>query len=113
MSKIKRLPQAFQPRRARDQQADIGGLALKRDVLERLSAIDPEPEEVEPALLQIINAIGLPTGPTRAICLEVKDEWETVQQSPEFVEWLLRQAIREGEGRRGKGKRRDEQQGAE
>lgn len=96
--------------RARDQQSDLAGMALKRDVLERLSALDPEPEEFEATLGEIIAAIGEPTGPTRGVCLDIRSDWEAAQASPEFVPWLLRQAIREGEGRRGaKGKRRAEQ----
>lgn len=91
--------------RARDQQADLGGMGIKRNVLERLTALDPDPTDFEAALLEIIMAIGEPTGPTRGVCLDIRADWEAAQASPEFVTWLLRQAIREGEGRRGgKGK---------
>ena len=95
-------------KRARDQQADIAGLELKRHVLDLIVALDPEPEELELALAQIVETLGPPSGPTRAICTGIRDEWEAAQTTPEFTEWLLDQALRAGErpaereGRRGK-----------
>src|SRR5687767_14725178 len=82
-------------KRARDQQADIAGLELKRRVLDLLIALDPEPEELERALLQIVETIGPPDGPTRAICGSVRDEWEAAANTPELIEWLIEQALRE------------------
>lgn len=95
------LPRA----RARDQQADLAGMDLKREVLIRLSALDPEPEEVDAALARIIEAIGEPSGPTRGICLSVRSDWDAACQSPSFVAWLLEEAVRESSGRPRKGKR--------
>src|SRR5262245_52039997 len=92
--------------RARDQQADVAGLELKRRVLDRLVALDPAPEELDSALAQIVAELGPPHGPARAICLSVRDEWDAVALAPEFTEWLLDQALREsanpGESRRGR-----------
>jgi hypothetical protein len=87
--------------RARDQQADREGLRLKREVLDRLAALDPEPAELEAALFRIIEEIGPPTGPTRGIALTVREEWQAASVSPEWVAQLLGDAVREsGEGRR-------------
>ena len=90
--------------RARDQQADITGSTLKSRILNELVQLDPEPEQMEGALAQIIALLGPPTGPTRAIALSVLEEWQAACVSPELVEWLLAQAIQEGlepmEGRR-------------
>ena len=92
--------------RARDQQADLAGLELKRRVLDLLASYDPEPAELEIALMRIVGEIGAPDGPTRAICASVRDDWEAAASTPGFVEWLIEQAVREGagerEGRRGK-----------
>jgi hypothetical protein len=92
--------------RARDQQADMAGLELKRRVLDLLVSYDPAPEELEPTLLRIVGELGPPHGPTRAICAGVRDEWLDAEASPEFVEWLIGEAIEQGlfqrEGRRGK-----------
>jgi hypothetical protein len=77
---------------------------LKREVLVRLSALDPEPEELDAALTQIIEALGAPYGPTRAICLSIRYDWDAACQSPEFMTWLLNEALRESSGVR-KGKR--------
>jgi hypothetical protein len=92
--------------RARDQQADIAGLELKRRILDMLVSYDPEPDALEQTLLQIANEIGPPLGPTRAICVSVRDDWQDAATTPEFVEWLINQAVDqdrfEREGRRGK-----------
>lgn len=95
-------------KRARDQQADIAGLALKGRVLDLLVAHDPEPEELELCLARIVEEIGPPTGPTRGICTTIRDEWEMAATAPGFVDWLVEQALAEGlrsserGGRRGK-----------
>jgi hypothetical protein len=87
-----------QPRkRARDQQADIAGLELKRHVLKLLIAADPEPSELDAALMRIVTQLGPPTGPTRAICGTIREEWEVAALDPGFTEWLIDQALRESE----------------
>ena len=90
--------------RARDQQADISGSALKARILNEVVLLDPEPVEMEAALEQIIALLGEPTGPTRAVAVSVLEEWQAACASPQFVEWLLAQAVQEGltptEGRR-------------
>src|SRR5262249_34190552 len=83
--------------RARDQQAHRARLELKRDLLERLAALDPEPEELEAALVRIIEEIGPPTGPTRALALMVREEWQAAATSPEWVAQLLGEALRGSE----------------
>ena len=89
--------------RARDQQADKAGIELKRQVLVRLAALDPEPEEFEATLEQIISEMGPPYGPTRGICLSIRGDWEAACSSPQFVAWLLQEAVRDnGDSRRGK-----------
>ncbi len=89
--------------RARDQQADRAGLDLKRRVLERLAARDPEPEALEATLADIVEEMGPPTGPTRAVAVVVRDEWRAACSSPEWVAQLLGEAAAAGkqEDRRG------------
>ena len=91
--------------RARDQQADLAGMELKREALSRLSALDPEPEEIDAALQRIIDAMGEPSGPVRGICLSVRYDWDAACQSPEFVAWLIEEALRESSGTPRKGRR--------
>jgi hypothetical protein len=86
-------------RRARDQQADRAGLALKRRVLERLAALDPEPADLDAALARIVDEVGAPTGPTRAIALGIREDWQSGCTSPELVSHLRGEAARhQGEG---------------
>src|SRR5438445_2588988 len=79
--------------RARDQRADLAGLDLKRRVLQGLADRDPEPADVQAALLGIVDEIGPPTGPTRAIATSIYDEWQAACISPEWVTLLLGEAI--------------------
>jgi hypothetical protein len=93
-------------KRARDQQADVAGLDLLRRVLDMLVSYDPDPADVEGALMRIVAEIGPPHGPTRAVAASVRDEWQDAAATPEFVAWLIEQAVDqdrlEREGRRGK-----------
>jgi hypothetical protein len=82
-------------KRARDQQADRVGLELKRRVLQRLAAIDPEPVDLEAALLDIVQEFGPPTGPTRAVATVVREEWQAACATPDWVAQLLGEAMRE------------------
>lgn len=83
-------------KRARDQQADLAGLQLKRRVLECLAALDPDPADLEATLVRIVEEIGPPTGPTRAIAVTVHEEWQAACVAPEWVAHLLGEALREG-----------------
>jgi hypothetical protein len=83
-------------RRARDQQADVAGLELKRRVLDRLAALDPEPAQLEAALARIVEEIGQPTGPSRAIATSVHEDWQAACAAPAWVEHLLREAMASG-----------------
>ena len=86
--------------RARDQQADRAGMLLKRRVLDRLAEFDPEPAELEAALVRIVDELGPPTGPTRAVAVSVFEEWQVAAVSPEWVAHLLGEATRgSAEGR--------------
>jgi hypothetical protein len=89
--------------RARDQQADSAGLGLKRRVLNALATRDPDPEDLEAALLAIVEELGPPTGPTRSVAVAVFQEWRTAVATPGWVAHLLGEAVRQPEegGRRG------------
>ena len=79
--------------RARDQQADVAGLDLKRRVLDEVAALDPEPSELDSALLAITERLDVPSGPARAIAGQVRDEWQMACASPAWVEQLLAEAV--------------------
>ncbi len=88
--------------RARDQQADRAGLDLKRRVLDELAALDPESDDLEEALMTIVEELGPPTGPTRSLAIAFLEEWRTAIVTPEWVAQLLSEAVRprDAEGRR-------------
>jgi hypothetical protein len=83
--------------RARDQQADMIGEAIKRRVLNRLVAVDPEPECLESVLLTIVEELGEPHGSTRAVCTAITQEWEMARISPRFWAFLIGQAMQADE----------------
>ena len=80
-------------KRARDQQADRAGMELKRRVLEAIAATDPEPDDMEAALLIAVEELGPPTGPTRAIAQMIFEDWQTATVTPGWVEHLLNEAV--------------------
>src|SRR5207248_10238139 len=82
-------------KRARDQQADRAGMELKRRMLDRLAALDPEPAALEAALLAIVEEFDPPTGPSRAIAATLLEEWATAATTPEWVAHLLAEAMHE------------------
>ncbi len=78
--------------RARDQQADLAGAELKRRVLGRVIDLDPEHSELAATLERIVVEVGEPAGPTRAIALGVREEFDDAARSPEFIAWLVERA---------------------
>ncbi len=93
--------------RARDQQADLAGIEIKREILVRLAALDPEPEEFEAALQTIITDMGPPYGPTRSLCLNIRNDWQAACSSPDFIAWLLNEAVRASQGGKKRKRRAD------
>ncbi|MFL5241924.1 MAG: hypothetical protein ACJ8FY_07430 [Gemmataceae bacterium] len=87
--------------RARDQKADLTGMGLKRRVLQAVCELDPDPADLELTLMQIVDDLGPPTGPTRSIAAAFLEEWRTACASPEWVAQLLGEAaLRSAEGER-------------
>ncbi len=84
--------------RARDQQADRAGMALRRTILERLAEIDPEPEAIESALAEIVHALGEPSGPARGVCALIREEWDQARLSPALWDWLRAEALAASRG---------------
>ncbi|MGO8903814.1 MAG: hypothetical protein ACLQU5_36555 [Isosphaeraceae bacterium] len=79
--------------RARDQQADLAGEALRQRVLNRLIVLDPDPDELEEALLAVIMEFGEPAGPTRGVCTAIHQEWEMARIQPDYWSFLVAQAL--------------------
>jgi len=79
--------------RARDQQADRAGLALKRQVLEGVAAADPDPADLETTLAHIAESLSGPPGPARALALLFLEEYRMACAAPEWVAQLLGEAL--------------------
>ena len=75
-------------RRKRDTTPDTVGLGIKRDLLAGAVAEDPEPADFEGWLLERCLEAGPLAGATRAMALEVLDEWRIALAAPSFRAWL-------------------------
>ena len=74
-------------RRKRDQSPDKLGLSIKRELLQRAAAADPEPAAFEGWLMeQILQTPG--AGPVRAMCEQIFLEYQMAALQPDFSQWL-------------------------
>lgn len=79
-------------RRKRDTTPDAIGMSIKRELLERAMAADPEPEEFEGWLIEQCAATGAASGGVRAMAMSIFDEWRLAHAADWFREWLARGA---------------------
>jgi hypothetical protein len=75
-------------RRKRDTTPDALGMEVKRALLEAAIADDPDPEAFEAWLFARVQAAGPLAGATRAMALELRDEWQFALASAGFRDWL-------------------------
>jgi hypothetical protein len=79
-------------RRLRDTTPDALGLAIKRALLERAVADDPDPEAFEAWLVEQCQQAErtISMGAARAMALEILHEWRLASVAPAFAAWLSR-----------------------
>ena len=75
-------------RRKRDTTPDAIGLEIKRELLERAIAADPESDAFEAWLQEQCLAAGGEEGGVRAMALSIFEEWRFAHQDASFREWL-------------------------
>jgi hypothetical protein len=81
-------------RRRRDTTPDALGLAIKRELLERAVADDPEPEAFEAWLVErcLAAPATVSTGAVRAMALDIFADWRLAAAQTDFTGWLARGA---------------------
>jgi len=79
-------------RRKRDTTPDAIGLTIKRELLERAVAADPEPDAFEAWLHEQCLGAGGSEGGVRAMALSIFEEWRLSQQADSFRDWLAQGA---------------------
>ena len=75
-------------RRKRDTTPDAIGLAIKRALLDRAVAADPDPDAFEAWLLAQCAAAGPAEGGMRAMALSIFEEWRLALDAGPFRDWL-------------------------
>ena len=75
-------------RRKRDTTPDAIGLAIKRDLLERAVAADPDPDAFEAWLIETCRSAGAAAGGGRAMALSIFEEWRLAHEAESFRNWL-------------------------
>ena len=75
-------------RRKRDTTPDAIGLAVKRDLLERAVAANPDPAMFEAWLLEQCENSGGNEGGVRAMAISIFEEWRLSLESDAFHHWL-------------------------
>jgi hypothetical protein len=83
-------------KRLRSQYPDNLGMELKRSLLQRVAELDPEADELESILTRLIDELGPPPGPIRALAVGFRDDWRGLEANPEWLEQLREEAAREG-----------------
>jgi hypothetical protein len=80
-------------RRKRDTTPDAIGLGIKRDLLERAVADDPDPSVFELWLIQQCDGAGPNSeGAVRAMALSIFEEWRLAAADGAFTAWLTQGA---------------------
>src|SRR5829696_5903894 len=79
---------ASEGRRKRDTTPDSLGMEVKRTLLEAVVADDPDPDLFEAWLFARVQTSGALAGATRAMALQVWDEWQFALASGGFRAWL-------------------------
>ena len=74
-------------RRKRDQTPDRLGMDLKRELLQRAADENPSADEFEGWLLQQVLAAPA-SGPVRAMCADILNEYRLSCFDPSFEAWL-------------------------
>jgi hypothetical protein len=79
-------------RRKRNTTPDSIGMAIKRSLLEDTVRHDPDPDSYEAWLLERCVTADAPSGPIRAMALDLLSEWRLAQTSSVFRDWLAQGA---------------------
>jgi hypothetical protein len=75
-------------RRKRNTTPDSIGMAIKRTLLQETVLHDPDPDAYEGWLLGRCLTADAPSGPMRAMAIDVLSDWRLAQTSAVFRSWL-------------------------
>ena len=75
-------------RRKRNTTPDNIGMEVKRGLMEAAITADPDPDAFEEWLFQQVLLAGPLSGATRAMAMQIHDEWQFALATAGFREWL-------------------------
>ncbi|MCA9862152.1 MAG: type III secretion fhipep protein [Thermomicrobiales bacterium] len=75
-------------RRKRNTTPDSIGMEIKRGLMDAAIIADPDPEDFEEWLYQQVLLAGPLSGATRAMAMQIHDEWQFALASAGFRDWL-------------------------
>jgi hypothetical protein len=75
-------------KRKRNTTPDSIGMDIKRAILEETVRHDPDPDDYEGWLLERCLTQDCPSGPMRAMALDILSDWRLAQVSAVFRSWL-------------------------
>jgi hypothetical protein len=82
-------------KRMRSQHPDTVGMELKRRLLQHIADRDPEAADLEAMLARLVDELGRPSGPMRALAIGFRDDWRGLASNPEWLQQLREEAARE------------------
>jgi hypothetical protein len=83
-------------KRMRSQHPDVAGAELKRRLLQAIVDLDPDAGNLDGALARLIDELGSPPGPIRALAIGFRDDWLGLASNPHWLDQLREEAAREG-----------------
>jgi hypothetical protein len=87
--------------RLRNQSPDFAGLELKRRLLQRITELDPESDHLDATLANLIEELGPPAGPVRALAVSFRDDWQGLASNPNWLGQLKDDDSQQREGNGG------------
>jgi hypothetical protein len=74
-------------------------------MLQRVADLNPEPGDLDRTLASLIDELGPPSGPIRALVLGFRDDWQGLASNPEWLQQLHDEAAQRRERGKGGGRR--------
>jgi len=76
----------------------------QKNPLQRVADLDPDPGNLNAALASLIDELGPPSGPIRALAMGFRDDWQGLASNPQWLQQLRDEAVQQRERGNGGGR---------